>query len=140
MHPVVDLGEPFARLDEHDAADLLRSTFGVEAAHLERLDTERDDTFRVRTAAGSYVLQVAHPDDDPLYVNMQTAAMSFAAEAIGTPITYLFESPAHVIMSPALTVFVSEVFVSQLIDIVPAASVAAPALSEVVLVSVPLTC
>ena len=80
MHPVVDLGEPFERLDEHDAADLLRLTFGVEAAQLDRLDTERDDTFRVRTAAGSYVLKVAHPDDDPLYVNMQTAAMSFAAE------------------------------------------------------------
>lgn len=70
----------FERLDAGRAADLLAATWGIEDAALQRLETERDDSFRVDTDSGSFVLKVAHPDDDPLDVNLQTAAMSFASE------------------------------------------------------------
>jgi Ser/Thr protein kinase RdoA (MazF antagonist) len=75
-----ELAEPFDRMTPAAASSILDAYYGVAAAELERLDTERDDTFRVTTATATYVLKAAHPDDDPLYVNLQTAAMSFAAE------------------------------------------------------------
>jgi hydroxylysine kinase len=70
----------FARLSPERAAGILTETWGIERATLERLDTERDDSFHVITGEHEFVLKVAHPADDPLYVNLQTAAMSFAAE------------------------------------------------------------
>lgn len=75
-----EFAEPFERMTPAEASAVLLEHFGVEADELELLDTERDDTFRVTTSGGSYVLKVAHPDDDPLLVNLQTAAMSFAGE------------------------------------------------------------
>ena len=71
----MDLAAPFEHLTEQNAAALLASVYGIDAASLDRLDTERDDSFRVATANAEYVLKVAHPTDDPLYVNLQTAAM-----------------------------------------------------------------
>lgn len=72
-----------------EASALLLELYGVDAAELERLDTERDDSFRVTAGDRRYVLKVAHPDDDPLYVNLQTAAMSFAAEDAALPLQSL---------------------------------------------------
>lgn len=76
----MDIAAPFERLGEDAAAAILARLWGLENPRLDRLDTERDDTFRVRSGQGEFVLKVAHPDDDPLYVNLQTAALSFAAE------------------------------------------------------------
>ena len=70
----------FERLSADRAARLIAETWGIEEAELERLDTERDDSFHVTAGEHEFVLKVAHPADDPLYVNLQTAAMSFAAE------------------------------------------------------------
>lgn len=74
------LAEPFERIDTADAAALLTERYGIRSPELTRLDTERDDTFRVQSPDGAFVLKVSHPADDPLLVNLQTAAMAFAAE------------------------------------------------------------
>ena len=80
------LAEPFERLGLAEAGTLLDELYGIRGATLARLDTERDDSFRVTTASGEFVLKVAHPADDPLSVNLQTAAMSYAAEESGLPL------------------------------------------------------
>ena len=81
--------EPFESLDEGGARRILESRWGLHADSLARLDTERDDSFRVTTSGADYLLKVAHPGDDPLYVNLQTAALSFAAEESGLPLQRL---------------------------------------------------
>jgi len=85
----MEFDQPFDRLDEDAGAVMLRDVWGIEAEALTRLDTERDDSFRVTTTGADYLLKVAHPSDDPLYVNLQTAAMSFAAEESGLPLQRL---------------------------------------------------
>jgi hydroxylysine kinase len=75
------LDAPFERLSESAAAAIVAESWGVFDALLTRLDTERDDSFRVSSASGDFVLKVAHPSDDPLLINLQTAAMAFVAEA-----------------------------------------------------------
>lgn len=76
----MEIAAPFEPMSAERAAEVLAEVWGIEAEALERLDTERDDTFHVTAATGEFVLKVAHPDDDELYVNLQTAAMSFANE------------------------------------------------------------
>ncbi|MGV8883854.1 MAG: phosphotransferase [Rhodoglobus sp.] len=81
MDPLLrEFASPFERMTEAEASTLLAQTYGIDAIAVHRLDTERDDTFRIATATARYVLKVAHPDDDPLLTNLQTAAMAFAAE------------------------------------------------------------
>ena len=81
MDPLLrEFASPFERMTEAEASTLLAQTYGIDTTDVRRLDTERDDTFRITTATGRYVLKVAHPDDDPLLTNLQTAAMAFAAE------------------------------------------------------------
>ncbi|MDM4761637.1 phosphotransferase [Galbitalea sp. SE-J8] len=74
------LGAPFAAMTEADAAGVLRNRYGIRSPALRRLESERDDTFRVESPDGEFVLKVAHPDDDPLEVNLQTAAMAWAGD------------------------------------------------------------
>lgn len=82
MNPMLDaLVAPFAGIDEERALATLGTHWGVTDARLERMDTERDDTFRVRRAgAPDLLLKVAHPDDDPAVVDLQNAALSAVAE------------------------------------------------------------
>ena len=75
-----ELAAPFERLTEAAASAVLDEHYGLTADRLERLDTERDDSFHVESVHGEFVFKVAHPADDPLVINLQTAAMSFAAE------------------------------------------------------------
>ena len=75
------LDAPFERLAESAAAALAAELWAIEVTSVTRLDTERDDTFRLRSDAGEFVLKVAHPADDPLLINLQTAAMAYVAEA-----------------------------------------------------------
>jgi hydroxylysine kinase len=70
---------PFAHLDESDAVRIARDTFGITATRADRLDTERDDSFRLVTATADFVLKVAHPDDPAAAINLQTAALQHAA-------------------------------------------------------------
>ncbi len=86
-----DLVEPFERMPAADAATLLRDQFGVTASSLQLLDTERDDTFRVRTADGDLVLKIAHPADDPNLIDLQVGAMQRALDR-GVPVQRLIPS------------------------------------------------
>ena len=71
---------PFARLNGAQAAEILRTVYGLEpAGEPVRLATERDDTFRLATAEGEFILKIAPPDDDPLAINLQTQALEYAA-------------------------------------------------------------
>ena len=75
-----ELAGQFDRMPPAEASALLSEHYGVTAVELERLDTERDDSFRVTTADGYLVLKVAHPADDPLVIDLQTTAMRRAAD------------------------------------------------------------
>lgn len=81
---LADLALPFERMPPAEATALLAELYGVAAVELKRLDTERDDTFRVTTADGDLVLKVAHPADDPALIDLQVAAPAYAAAADST--------------------------------------------------------
>lgn len=78
-------GSPFDRISPNEAGAVAERVFGVRADSVVRFDTERDDTFRL-TESGSgdragaeYVLKISHPDDDPLEIDLQSAAIAYAA-------------------------------------------------------------
>jgi hydroxylysine kinase len=71
-----EFAEPFAPLDEVAARDALAGRWGLAPTALTRLDTERDDTFRAETSAGAVILKIAHPNDDPQVIAMQSAALA----------------------------------------------------------------
>jgi Ser/Thr protein kinase RdoA (MazF antagonist) len=75
-----ETAEPFVPMADAAASALLAEYYGVPYPVLTRLDTERDDSFHVVSGVDEFVLKVAHPSDDPLYVNLQTAALSYASE------------------------------------------------------------
>ncbi|WP_410641615.1 phosphotransferase [Amycolatopsis sp. lyj-346] len=50
---------------------------------LERLATEKDDTFRLRTGSGDYLVKVSPPDEPESVVALQTAAMRFLEDVAG---------------------------------------------------------
>lgn len=88
-----ELTAPFERTTEADAATVVRRHWGITPARANRVDTERDDTFRIEvdaaagtdtitvgTAAAGYALKIAHPADDPSATELQTAAIEWAAE------------------------------------------------------------
>src|SRR5664279_5120080 len=77
-----EVAAPFERATDADAATLVRRHWGITPARANRVDTERDDTFHVETDApvGGYALKVSHPGDDPVVIDLQTAAIEWAAE------------------------------------------------------------
>jgi len=76
-----ELTAPFDRLDGARVTALLAQRWGIRAESPERLDTERDDTYR----AGDHVLKVAHPLDSAGLIRFQVDAMTAAARA-GLPV------------------------------------------------------
>lgn len=52
------------------------------SGHLGRLATEKDDTFRLRTDSGDYLVKVAPPDEAEVVVALQTAVMRFLEGAV----------------------------------------------------------
>ena len=75
-----EIAAPFDRISEVDAAALAARLWGIAPERAVRVDTERDDTFRVETSDASYALKIAHPADDPAVIDLQTAAIEWAAE------------------------------------------------------------
>jgi Ser/Thr protein kinase RdoA (MazF antagonist) len=79
-----EMAAPFERISEVDAATLASRLWGITPERAHRVDTERDDTFRLETGAetanASYALKIAHPADDPAMIDLQTAAIEWAAE------------------------------------------------------------
>lgn len=74
------LAAPFTRLDEAGALSLLSEGWGIEPVGVRRLDTERDDSFVVDGGSSRYVLKVAHPLDDPAFLDLQCAALVHVAD------------------------------------------------------------
>jgi Ser/Thr protein kinase RdoA (MazF antagonist) len=74
-----ELTAPFVRATDVDAATIVRRHWDLSPERTNRVDTERDDTFHVETADGGYALKIAHPGDDPDVLELQTAAVEWAA-------------------------------------------------------------
>ncbi|MCU1417358.1 MAG: hypothetical protein JWP32_1532 [Schumannella sp.] len=72
-----ELAEPFHPIPPERARAALAEHWGIGAGELTRLDTERDDTFR----AGDVTLKVAHPNDAPELIEMQSAALEHVRAA-----------------------------------------------------------
>ncbi|MEP6843574.1 MAG: phosphotransferase [Pseudolysinimonas sp.] len=75
-----ELTAPFTRASDADAATLVRRHWALTPARANRVDTERDDTFRVETSNASYALKIAPPADDPTAIDLQTTAIEWAAD------------------------------------------------------------
>lgn len=75
-----ELTAPFTRATDADAATLVSRHWGLTPARANRVDTERDDTFRVETSHASYALKIAPPADDRTVIDLQTAAIEWAAD------------------------------------------------------------
>lgn len=96
MELLRDLVAPFDPLPPERAVALLGERFGIPVDRVERLDTERDDSFLVDLPEGGRaVLKVAHPDDDPEVIAMQAAAMTHAGAA-GLPVPRVLAGPITV--------------------------------------------
>jgi len=75
-----EIAAPFERASDDHAAALAGRHWGIAVERAVRIDTERDDTFRVETSEASYALKIAHPADDSSVIDLQTAAIEWAAE------------------------------------------------------------
>ena len=82
------LNEPFDEIPVSRATAILKWHWELQPTSVNRLDTERDDSFHVVTDSGEYVLKISHPGDDPHFIGMQSAAMRHASEA-GLPVQLL---------------------------------------------------
>jgi hydroxylysine kinase len=68
----------FVSLDEDAALSIAREYFDLDPSVVTRLETERDDSFRLETPAGGRVLKIAHPADSWLAIDVQLRAMLHA--------------------------------------------------------------
>jgi hydroxylysine kinase len=92
----------FERMTEDEAIGVAIDGWGISPNSAERLDTERDDTFRIRASRGDVVLKVAHPADDFSVIAPQLRALQHAARADPTlPLQRLvgtsFDSPFYLL-------------------------------------------
>lgn len=71
----------FTPLPDEALQALVAQHFHVHSTRLHRLPSERDDTVRLDTAAGRFVLKVANPHEDPAVIDMQTRAVVHAMAA-----------------------------------------------------------
>ncbi len=74
------LTAPFVALDADAAQRLLAGTHALDVRRLERLSTERDDTFLVRTAHANLVAKFAHPLDDARVLHDQVVVLDGLAQ------------------------------------------------------------
>ncbi|MFS3136394.1 phosphotransferase [Gluconacetobacter sacchari] len=72
-----DLGSTFVSIARDEAIDILKRFYGLTAS-VARLETEKDDTFRVTPACGdSLILKIANPAEDPAEIEAQAALLTF---------------------------------------------------------------
>ena len=71
----------FSRLTGGDALAIAAEVFGLAASKAVRLETERDDTFRLTVESGDLVLKVAHPADAVDDIDLQIRALLHATRA-----------------------------------------------------------
>ncbi|MDO9591013.1 MAG: hypothetical protein Q7J04_07725, partial [Microcella sp.] len=83
----LQLTAEFTPLSAQGAAALLAVTHGLVVQHIDRLATERDDTFRVTTRHGLLVAKFAHPlDDADALLDQVTVLRSLAADYAELPV------------------------------------------------------
>lgn len=73
----VDLGAlstPFERIAPDAAARFAREAYGLEG-ELRRLDTEKDDTFRLDSPQGRFILKIANPGEGFGELDLQVSAL-----------------------------------------------------------------
>jgi len=70
------LGSSHEPIDEALVSTLLQERYHI-GGRLERVATEKDDTFRLRTGSGDHLVKVSPPDEPASVVALQTAAMRF---------------------------------------------------------------
>jgi Ser/Thr protein kinase RdoA (MazF antagonist) len=63
-------------IDQVEVSTLLEKEYHL-TGRLERLPTEKDDTFRLRTGSTDHLVKVSPPDEADVVVGLQTAAMRF---------------------------------------------------------------
>ena len=67
------------RISPAEAIEIAREVFDLDVLTVARMETERDDSFRLRTTSGDLLLKVAHPAESVAAVDLQTNALLFAA-------------------------------------------------------------
>jgi hydroxylysine kinase len=83
----------FRRITPEQAIEIAHEVFDLDVRTVARMETERDDSFRLRTTTGDLLLKVAHPADSVATVDMQTGALLYAtAHASGLPLQHFHES------------------------------------------------
>lgn len=70
------LAAPHEAVDVTLVSALVAKHYSIDG-ELERVATEKDDTFRLRTGAGDYLVKVSSPDEPETAVALQTAVMRF---------------------------------------------------------------
>jgi hypothetical protein len=84
----------FEHLSEEQALEISDIWFDVPAEGAERLDTERDDSFRLKTRHGDRALKIAHPADIAEFVDWQLRALAHATEADSSlPLQRIVKTP-----------------------------------------------
>jgi Ser/Thr protein kinase RdoA (MazF antagonist) len=68
-------------LGEADAIEIAADHYELVVVQATRLDTERDDTFRLDAAGGTFVLKIAHPADTRQALDLETQAVAYATRA-----------------------------------------------------------
>ena len=73
-----DPSDAVQRISPAEAIEIAREVFDLDVLTVARMETERDDSFRLRTTSGDLLLKVAHPADSVAAVDLQTSALLFA--------------------------------------------------------------
>jgi hydroxylysine kinase len=82
------------RITPAEAITIAHEVFDLDVLTVARMETERDDSFRLRTTSGDLLLKVAHPADSVAAVDMQTQALLFATvRDAELPLQHFRESP-----------------------------------------------
>jgi hydroxylysine kinase len=90
-----DPSSPVQRITPAQAIEIAHEVFDLDVRTVARMETERDDSFRLRTSSGDLLLKVAHPADGVAAVDMQTKALLFAsARDAELPLQHFHESKA----------------------------------------------
>lgn len=78
---------------ETNVVDALLARYYRLSGHLERLATEKDDTFRLRTGSADHLVKISPPDEAVAVVALQTAVMRhLEAEAPQLPVQRVEET------------------------------------------------
>jgi hypothetical protein len=89
-------------LTDDEAIAIAADHFDIMAQQASRLDTERDDTFRLDAAGGTYVLKIAHPVDSRAAIDFEIEAVDYARRGdAALPLPRIHESTSGD-LAPAL--------------------------------------